>query len=161
MSEVPMHLCLRLFSLTNLVGSGPFHPKINGFAPHTQHGHLRIDWVLMMYAKRHLPAVEQWSQSSGSNVIPRRARPGLAGLRPHIREPTAPWRQPRGKIVVSLVNSHTNATRMGWHLWVINLIFVPWSPPGWRLQQSYRGTSPVKNSPPPQDPPRTPGIGLQ
>ena len=27
--------------------------------------------------------VEQWSQSSGSNVIPRRARPGLAGLRPH------------------------------------------------------------------------------
>ena len=25
----------------------------------------------------------QWSQGSGSNVIPRRARPGLAGLRPH------------------------------------------------------------------------------
>ena len=36
----------------------------------------------MMYSKRHLPdrAVEP---SSGSNVIPRRARPGLAGLRPH------------------------------------------------------------------------------
>ena len=28
--------------------------------------------------------MEQWSQSSGSNVIPRRARPGLAGLRPHM-----------------------------------------------------------------------------
>ena len=27
--------------------------------------------------------IEQWSQSSGSNVIPRRAGPGLAGLRPH------------------------------------------------------------------------------
>ena len=36
-----------------------------------------------MYSKRHLPDIEQWSQSSGSNVIPRRARPGLAGLRPH------------------------------------------------------------------------------
>ena len=28
-------------------------------------------------------SIEQWSQSSGPNVIPRRARPGLAGLRPH------------------------------------------------------------------------------
>ena len=37
----------------------------------------------MMCAKRHLPDIEQWIQSSGSNVIPRRARPGLAGLRPH------------------------------------------------------------------------------
>ena len=37
----------------------------------------------MMYPKKHLPDIEQWSQSSGSNVIPRRARPGLAGLRPH------------------------------------------------------------------------------
>ena len=37
-----------------------------------------------MYSKRHLPDVEQWSQSSDSNVIPRRARAGLAGLRPHI-----------------------------------------------------------------------------
>ena len=37
----------------------------------------------VMYSKRHMPDIEQWSQSSGSNVIPRRARPGLAGLRPH------------------------------------------------------------------------------
>jgi len=41
----------------------------------------------MMYSKRHLPDIEQWNQSSGSNVIPRRARPGLAGLRPHTRPP--------------------------------------------------------------------------
>jgi len=34
----------------------------------------------MMYPKRYLPGIEQWNQSSGSNVIPRRARPGLAGL---------------------------------------------------------------------------------
>ena len=27
--------------------------------------------------------IEQWSQSSGSNIIPKRARPGLAGPRPH------------------------------------------------------------------------------
>ena len=37
-----------------------------------------------MYSKRHLPDIEQWSQSSGSNVITRRAHPGLAGLRPHM-----------------------------------------------------------------------------
>ena len=41
----------------------------------------------MMYSKRHLPDVEQWSQSSGSNVIPRWARPGLPGLRPHTSLP--------------------------------------------------------------------------
>ena len=37
----------------------------------------------MMYSERHLPDIEQWSQSSGSNVISRLARPGLAGLRHH------------------------------------------------------------------------------
>ena len=42
----------------------------------------------MMYSKRHPSDVEQWSQSSGSNVIPRRARPGLAGLRPHTKRAT-------------------------------------------------------------------------
>ena len=31
-----------------------------------------------MHSKRYLPDIEQWSQSSGSNVIPRRARPDLA-----------------------------------------------------------------------------------
>jgi hypothetical protein len=40
-----------------------------------------------MYSKRHLPDIEQWSQRSGSNVIPRRARPGLAGLGPHTCAP--------------------------------------------------------------------------
>ena len=35
----------------------------------------------VMYAKRHLPELQQ--PSSGSNVIPRRARPGLADPRPH------------------------------------------------------------------------------
>ena len=36
----------------------------------------------MMYSKRRLPDMEQWNQSSGSNIIPGRAHPGLAGLRP-------------------------------------------------------------------------------
>jgi len=38
-----------------------------------------------------------------------------------------PWRQPRGNLKVSLVNSHTNATRIGWHLWEIDLRFAPGS----------------------------------
>ena len=42
-----------------------------------------------------------------------------------------PWRQPRGKWMVSLANSHTNATMIGWHLWEIDLRFAPGLPPGW------------------------------
>jgi len=41
--------------------------------------------------------------------------------------------QPRGKWMVSLVNSHTKATRIGWHLWEIDLRFAPGLPPGWRV----------------------------
>jgi len=33
--------------------------------------------------------------------------------------------------MVSLVNSHTNATRIGWHLREIELRFAPGSPPWW------------------------------
>ena len=47
------------------------------------------------------------------------------------QNPEPPWRQPRGKLMVSFVNSHTNATIIGWHLWEIDLIFVPELPPGW------------------------------
>ena len=39
-----------------------------------------------------------------------------------------PWRQPRGKWMVSLVNSHTNATRIGWYMWEIDLRFAPGLP---------------------------------
>ena len=37
-----------------------------------------------------------------------------------------------GKWMVSLVNSHTHATRIGWHLWEIDLKFAPGLPPGWQ-----------------------------
>ena len=33
--------------------------------------------------------------------------------------------------MISLLNFHTNATRIGWHLWEIDLIFATGSPPGW------------------------------
>ena len=33
--------------------------------------------------------------------------------------------------MVSLVNTHPNATRIGWHLWEIDLRFAPGLPPGW------------------------------
>ena len=49
-----------------------------------------------------------------------------------------PWRQPRSKLMVSLVNSHANATRIGWHPWEIDSRFVPQLPPGW-----YRSTKPT------------------
>ena len=33
--------------------------------------------------------------------------------------------------MVSQVNSHTNATRIGWYLWEMNLRFAHGLPPGW------------------------------
>jgi len=33
--------------------------------------------------------------------------------------------------MVVLANSHKNATRIGWHLWEIDLIFASGLPPGW------------------------------
>jgi len=41
-------------------------------------------------------------------------------------------RQPRGRLMVSLVNSHKNATRIWWHLLEIVLGFAPGLPPGWK-----------------------------
>ena len=48
-----------------------------------------------------------------------------------LRPISPPWRQPKGKLTVSSVNFHTNATRIGWHLWEIDLRFAPGLPPGW------------------------------
>ena len=45
----------------------------------------------MMYSKRNLPDVEQWSNSGGSNVIPRQARPSLAVLRAHMGVGLVVW----------------------------------------------------------------------
>ena len=51
---------------------------------------------------------------------------------PLLRRSLGPtWRQPRGKSTFFFVNSHTNATRIGWHLWEIDLRFAPGLPPGW------------------------------
>ena len=36
-----------------------------------------------------------------------------------------------GKLMVFFVNYHTNATRIGWHVWDIDLGFATGLPPGW------------------------------
>ena len=47
-----------------------------------------------------------------------------------------PWRQPRSKLMVSLVNSHTNASSKRWNLWEIDLRFALDSTLGWcRVEQ--------------------------
>jgi len=38
--------------------------------------------------------------------------------------------------MVSSVNSHTNATRIGWHMWEIVLRFAPGLPPEWTLRHA-------------------------
>jgi len=49
------------------------------------HSHAHRDNVLRNEGSipRDICPIEQWCQSNGSNVIPRLAGPGLAGLRPH------------------------------------------------------------------------------
>jgi hypothetical protein len=65
--------------------------------------------------------------------------------------PLATQGQPRGKLMVSLVNSHTNAiiigwhlweiaTRIGWHLWKIDQRFAHGVPLGWEaMRESLSG----------------------
>ena len=54
-----------------------------------------------------------------------------------------PWRQPRGKSMVSFVNSYINSTRIGWHLLEIDLRFAPGSPPEWARCQLDGGTASI------------------
>ena len=68
-----------------------------------------------------------------------KAMDGTAPL--HIAVLHPPWRQPRGKLMVSLVNSHTNATRIGWHLLEIDFRFAPGLPPGTSRPHGSRGPS--------------------
>ena len=51
---------------------------------------------------------------------------GMCGFRT-----SPPWRQPKGKWMVPLVNFHTNPTSKRWHLWEIDLRFALNSTPGW------------------------------
>jgi hypothetical protein len=50
---------------------------------------------------------------------------------PPAHQPSPTWRQPRGKWMVSLVSSHTNATSKRLHLWEIDFRFALNSTPGW------------------------------
>ena len=47
----------------------------------------------------------------------------IFGVEGSLSSSAQPWRQPRGKSMVSLVNSLTNATRIGWHVWEIDSTF--------------------------------------
>ena len=46
--------------------------------------------------------------------------------------------QPSGKLMVSLFNSRTNATKIGWHLREIDFRFAPWLPLGWLWRREWR-----------------------
>ena len=63
-----------------------------------------------------------------------------------------PWRQPRGKKMVSLVNSPTNDTRIEQHLCGIDLIFAPAQP---------RRVRRLSRTPPPHPPRRQPEVAQE
>ena len=64
---------------------------------------------------------ERWcGRATGRAPCLRTARAHGSGVRPK-----PPRRQHRGKSLVSSVDSHTDATRIGWHLWEIDLRLVP------------------------------------
>ena len=84
---------------------------------------------------------EDSAEADGGGQICRHRGHQHAGTTPHPL-----WRQPRGKLVVCPVNSRTNATIIGWHLWEIDLKFAPELPPGASGRGGYyhhhTGTSP-------------------
>ena len=66
----------------------------------------------------------------------------LSGEPPPLTTHLPPWRQPKGKWMVSVVNSHTNTTSKRWHLWEIDLRFALNPTPGWlkaRLSPEFSG----------------------
>jgi len=86
-----------------------------------------------------------WSPLAVGGVVgPQRwsgKEPGLPKLvSPNRLRP--PWRQPRGKQIVSLVNSHTNVTSRRWHLQEIDVRFAPGLHLGW-LQVGEGRTRPL------------------
>ena len=80
-----------------------------------------------------------------------RGRVGLsrqfAAHRDDLEGQSPPWSQPRGKSMVSLVNS---ATRIGWHLWEVDLRFAHGLPPGWTQgwagREAAGGWTPLKTA---------------
>ena len=68
--------------------------------------------------------------------------------------PQPPWRQLRGKWMVSLVNSHTNSTSKRWHQRESDLRFALNSTPGWlsalwQATRTYHPPLPACAYPPP------------
>ena len=57
-----------------------------------------------------------------------------------------PWRQHRGQLMIYFVNSHANATRIGWHLLEIDSGFAPRLPPGWHGRAESGDSNPYSNA---------------
>ena len=68
---------------------------------------------------------------SPDGVLVRSAPLSVSSTQPGVAAPKPPWRQPRGKTMVYLVNSYTNATSNMQQLWEIQLRFAPGLPQGW------------------------------
>ena len=69
--------------------------------------------------------VQVWSRNP-QHLMQQNPRSPPCGEVPHVHAPPLPpRRQPKGKLVVSSVNSHTNAARIRWHLWELDLRFAP------------------------------------
>jgi hypothetical protein len=81
---------------------------------------------------------ESWTQTARRAwhaARPARVHPQHTPTRTEMPvQPYPPWRHPRGKYMVSLVNSHSNATSRRWHLLEIDLRFAPRLPPWWCRQ---------------------------
>ena len=110
--------------------------------------------------------------SSGSDVIPRRARPGLAGLGPQCEGA----RQSCGHSPVGgPYVSYPEHSRANFYSWSPSSRggFVPHPVSSQPVERpsaeargcfgecAYRGTSPIRKRPPPYDPPSTLGTGLR
>jgi len=92
----------------------------------------RCSWFPESFSKRNFMVFQHRLLRGPSNT----AQLHFSASQHGVCNATPPWMQPRGNSMVSLINSHTNATRSRWHLWEIDSRFAPGLPPGW-IASSY------------------------
>ena len=124
----------QLFCFVRPTPAAPFWGFLEiGNPEYNSYGHSR--------SKTPLPRAGGWDLRLGGG------RNSQDAHKSSICKPT--WRQPRGKSMVYLVNSHANATSSRWHLWEIDLRFATGLPPGWIQVNITSGSRRVRDPPRP------------
>ena len=113
------------------------HLYAPGLTPGWFHSFVAYGASLPLLASRTLPpSLLKWhctvfNAGCNQGVLPARVHHLLSTHTNALSDSQPPWKQPRGKWMVSLVTFHTNATSKRWHLRVIDLRLALNSTPRW------------------------------